>query len=304
MGRPVTFLTVLTWARGPPSTMAELILPLPPVDRGTHRSRASPMTPPPPDPSVPMTWSTSARVRSSGWPFRASDPMASTQRGPVPRLGFATPSEGHQPPTTFHVGPTASVTSSPAVTTATGVPIHDPTFAVASTGPAAFLRALSAAAAVGEDVCVRSPPAYNAVTSVASGAGAPITRAPELEVTDAGAPASAVEPAPDVEPERLEGVGASDEHPARATAAAAATHPARTGPRARLPRRFSEVTRPTVDDRFAPSRRPSADHGRYAEGAGDVVSPAPSVGQSLVSGRCRSGRRPGRPGRRAPAARP
>src|SRR4051794_14390667 len=243
MGRPVTFLTVLIWARGPPSTMAELILPLPPVDRGTHRSRARPMTAPPPDPSVPMTWSTSARVRSSGWPFRASDPMASTQRGPVPRLGFATPSEGHQPPTTFHVGPTASVTSSPAVTTATGVPIHDPTFAVASTGPAAFLRALSAAAAVGEDVRVRSPPAYNAVTRVASGAGAPATRTPEPDMPDAAVPAPEVGTAPAGEPERPAGLGAVDEHPARATAAAAATHPARTVPRARLGR-FSRVTAP------------------------------------------------------------
>src|SRR3954451_9562328 len=181
MGRPVTFLTVLTWARGPPSTMAELILPLPPVDSGTHRSRASPMTPPPPEPSVPMTWSTSARVRSSGWPFRASDPMASTQRGPVPRLGFATPSEGHQPPTTFHVGPTASVTSSPAVTTATGVPIHEPTSALAVTGPVPALRVWRAAAAEGEDVRVRSPPAYTVETSAAKGAGAPFTRTPEDE---------------------------------------------------------------------------------------------------------------------------
>ena len=87
---------MLTWARGPPNTMAELILPLPPVDRGTHRSRAMPMTPPPPLPSTPMTWSTSARVRSRGWPLRASDPMASTQRGPPPRLGVGDP-QGRPP---------------------------------------------------------------------------------------------------------------------------------------------------------------------------------------------------------------
>ena len=110
--------------------------------------------------------------------------MASTQRGPAPRLGFATPSEGHQPPTTFHVGPTAKVTSSPAVTTATGVPIHDPTFAVADTAKVAGVRALSAAAAVGEAVLARSPPAYTVETSAARGAGAPRTGTPDAIARD------------------------------------------------------------------------------------------------------------------------
>src|SRR6478752_5533486 len=167
--------------------MAELILPLPPVDRGTHRSRAMPMTPPPPLPSTPMTWSTSARVRSRGWPLRASDPMASTQRGPPPRLGPVTPRDGHQPPTTFHVGPTARVTSWPAVTTATGVPIHDPTLAAAVTGPVAGLRALSAAPAEGEDVCVRSPPAYTVATGAGREPGAPLTRTPDVGAEDGAA---------------------------------------------------------------------------------------------------------------------
>ena len=227
---------MLTCARGPPNTMAELILPLPPVASGTHRSRAMPMTPPPPLPSTPMTWSTSARVRSSGWPLRASEPIASTQRGPPPRLGVATPSDGHQPPTTFHVGPTASVTSSPAVTTATGVPIHEPTSAVAVTGPGDAVRVLRAAAAVGEDVCVRSPPAYTVETSAAKGAGAPLTRTPEDEGADvapsdeADAPVGAPVP-----------LGAPVEQPASAMATAAETAPARarTNRRVRAGRRVS-----------------------------------------------------------------
>src|SRR5829696_2240745 len=245
MGRPVTFLTVLTWAFGPPSTMAELILPLPPVDSGTHRSRAIPMTPPPPVPSTPMTCSTSARVRSSGCPLRASEPMASTQRGPAPRLGPATPSDGHQPPTTFHVGPTARVTSSPAVTTATGVPIHEPTFAVASTGPRAALRALSAVPAEGEVVCVRSPPAYTLETSAASGAGAPLTRTPE------GAADEPVAPDDPVLDDEAAGTGVWDEQAARATATTAASDADRAaadrGPRVgrrRSTERCAEVTAP------------------------------------------------------------
>src|SRR4051794_7169164 len=204
--------------------MAELILPLPPVASGTHRSRAMPMTPPPPLPSMPMTWSTSARVRSSGWPLRASEPIASTQRGPPPRLGLVTPSDGHHPPTTFHVGPTASVTSSPAVTTATGVPIHEPTSALAVTGPVPALRVLRAAAAAGEDVRVRSPPAYTVETSAAKGAGAPLTRTPEDEGADAGVAPSSEADAPAGAPVPL---GASVEQPVSAIATAAETAPAR-----------------------------------------------------------------------------
>src|SRR6476646_7761 len=185
IGSPVALRTVVSSAVGPPKTIAELILPLPPVASGTHESRAMPMTPPPPRPSDPTTWRLSARVWLRSSPGRASDPMTSTHSGPpLPRLGVATPSEGHQPPTTFHVGPTASVTSWPAVTTATGVPIHDPTLAVAVTGPVAGLRALSAAPAVGEDVCVRSPPAYTVETSAASEAGAPLTRTPDAVAED------------------------------------------------------------------------------------------------------------------------
>jgi hypothetical protein len=98
--------------------------------------------------------------------------MASTHRGPDPRLGFATPSAGHQPPTTFHVGPTARVTSSPAVTTATGVPIHDPTFAVAASGPPAVLRAFSAAAAVGDDMIQKRSQGYVVPESFTHGSAA------------------------------------------------------------------------------------------------------------------------------------
>ena len=168
--------------------------------------------------------------------LRASEPIASTQRGPPPRLGFATPSDGHQPPTTFHVGPTASVTSSPAVTTATGVPIHEPTSALAVTGPGDAVRVLRAAAAEGEDVRVRSPPAYTVETSAAKGAGAPLTRTPEDEGADvapsdeADAPVGAPVP-----------LGAPVEQPASAMATAAETAPARarTNRRVRAGRRVS-----------------------------------------------------------------
>jgi hypothetical protein len=101
------------------------------------------------------------------------------------------------------------------------VPIHEPTLAVALTGPLALLRALSAAAAEGEDVCVRSPPAYTVETSVARGAGAPVTRTPEDGVADPGALPSEMEPD---DPDDPDGLGASVEHPARATPAAATTH--------------------------------------------------------------------------------
>jgi len=108
------------------------------------------------------------------------------------------------------------------VTTATGVPIHDPTFAVASTEPVAALRAVSAIAAVGEEVCVRSPPAKSVETSVASPAGAPVTRTPV-----------AGEPEPDVLPSDEEAgpddapglPGAPDEHPASATAVTVTAEP-------------------------------------------------------------------------------
>jgi hypothetical protein len=67
------------------------------------------------------------------------------------------------------------------------VPIHDPTLAAAVTGPVAGLRALSAAPAVGEDVCVRSPPAYTVETSAASEPGAPLTRTPDVGAEDGAA---------------------------------------------------------------------------------------------------------------------
>ncbi len=149
-----------------------------------------PMTPPPPAPSRPMTWSTSARVRSSFWPLRASEPIASTHRGPAPRLGFVMPSEGHQPPTTRQLGPTARVTSAPEVTTATGVPIHDPVVARAAAGvrAAPAVRALRAAATAGEAARPRSAPAYSLVTRSRSGPGAPATPEAAGADVEGGAP--------------------------------------------------------------------------------------------------------------------
>ena len=50
-----------------------------------------------------------------------------TRRAP-PRVGAATPTEGHQPPTIFHRGAAAAkVTSLPEVTTAIGTPFQDET---------------------------------------------------------------------------------------------------------------------------------------------------------------------------------
>ena len=82
---------------------------------------------------MPITCNVSPRLPSSGSSGRASLPMTSTNRGPLPSCGVALPSDGHQPPTTFQVGPTASVTSSPTVTTATFSDFQVPTVAFAST---------------------------------------------------------------------------------------------------------------------------------------------------------------------------
>ena len=90
------------------------------------------MTPPPPLPSMPSTWRVSPRLPLSGSSGRASEPTTSRNRGPLPRSG-PLPSEGHQPPTTFQFGPTARVTSSPAVTTATFSDFQVPMVAVAVT---------------------------------------------------------------------------------------------------------------------------------------------------------------------------
>ena len=80
-----------------------------------------------------MTCRASPRVPASFWSARASLPMTSTNRGPFPSWGVGLSREGHQPPTTFHVGPTARVTSSPAMTTATFSPFHVPVVAFAVT---------------------------------------------------------------------------------------------------------------------------------------------------------------------------
>ena len=80
-----------------------------------------PTMPPTPLLSTPMICSASARHFSGRWWLRASEPIASTR---ADFLGTrATPSDGHQPPTTVHffvAGLTRSVTSLPRVTTAIG----------------------------------------------------------------------------------------------------------------------------------------------------------------------------------------
>ena len=73
----------------------------------------------------------SARVPLRDCPGRASEPMTRTKRGPFPSEGLRS-SEGHQPPTTFHLGPTRRVTSSSWVTTATFSFFHRPRWASAS----------------------------------------------------------------------------------------------------------------------------------------------------------------------------
>ncbi|KRF46920.1 hypothetical protein ASG96_02555 [Terrabacter sp. Soil810] len=105
------------------------------------------------------------------------------------------------------------------------MPIHDPTFAVASTEPVAALRVVSAFAAVGEDVCVRSPPAYRVETSAASGAGAPLTWTPEVAEPDPDGLPSDEEAGPDDAPGLL---GAPLEHPASARAETVTADPTRT----------------------------------------------------------------------------
>ena len=102
------------------------------------------------------------------------------------------------------------------------MPIHEPTLAAAVTGPAAGLRALSAAAAVGEDVCVRSPPAYTVETSAASDAGAPLTRTPDAVAEDG--PALPDGPEEDVaDAEGPDGAGDCEVQAESATATAAVT---------------------------------------------------------------------------------
>src|SRR6478672_5477400 len=108
---------------GPPKVSEELILPCPPEASGTHESRGIPTMPPPPLPSTPTMWMLSPRCLATTCRYRASDPMNSTRRAP-PSAGLVRPSDGHQPPTTFHFGPTARVTSLPDETTATGIFFH------------------------------------------------------------------------------------------------------------------------------------------------------------------------------------
>ena len=65
-----------------------------------------------------------------------------------------TPIEGHQPPTTLHLGAfTARVTSLPWVTTAIGHTLHDATEPLTTTVPDALtvLRLARALAAVGDN---------------------------------------------------------------------------------------------------------------------------------------------------------
>jgi hypothetical protein len=100
------------------------------------------------------------------------------------------------------------------------VPIHEPTFAVADTALVAGVRALSAAAAAGEAVRVRSPPAYTVLTSAANGADAPATLTPEEGVV-----ASELLERVPVLADEAAGAAGSDVHApsARATSAAVAT---------------------------------------------------------------------------------
>src|SRR5665647_561256 len=116
----------------------------------------------------------SPREWSTGSPGRASEPTSRTRRGTRPSDGADTPSEGHQPPTTRHLGAfTARVTSLPRLTTAIGTPFHDATEPLTMTGPAALtgLRLSSALAAEGDDGTV--PPKYNGLMTAASSAGIP-----------------------------------------------------------------------------------------------------------------------------------
>src|SRR5450759_237731 len=97
------------------------------------------------------------------------------RRAPPPSEGADTPTEGHQPPTTLHLGAaTASVTSLPEVTTAMGTPSHDATAPLTTTGPAALtgLRLSRALAARGDDATV--PPKYSGLMTAASAAGIPV----------------------------------------------------------------------------------------------------------------------------------
>lgn len=92
-----------------------------------------------------------------------------------PSEGAATPTDGHQPPTTFHLGvATARVTSLPLVTTAIGTPLHDETEPLTTTGSAALtgLRLLRTLAA-GEDERT-GPPRYSGLITAARAAGMPV----------------------------------------------------------------------------------------------------------------------------------
>ena len=122
-----------------------------------------PMTPPPPLPVDADDLEHVGPGAVRGWPLRASDPMREhparaavaearrrdAQGGPpaaddLPRRSDGEGdvlARGHDGDGRAHPRPDA--------------------LAAAVTGPVAGLRALSAAAAVGEDVCVRSPPAYS-----------------------------------------------------------------------------------------------------------------------------------------------
>lgn len=89
---------------------------------------------------------------------------------------MATPIEGHQPPTTFHLGvATSSVTSLPEVTTAMGTPFHDETEPVATTRRGAFTdtRLPSAFAAEADEATF--PPKYSGLITAASEADIPLT---------------------------------------------------------------------------------------------------------------------------------
>ena len=152
----------------------------------------------------------SPRDRSTACPGLASEPTTSTRRAP-PSDGAANPKEGHQPPTTFHLGAaTARVTSVPDVTTAIGTPFHDATAPVTTTGPAALtgLRLSRAVAAEGD--AGTAPPKYNGLMTSASADGIPVA------VKGAGVGTTVVVGAAGV---FLATLGGAEEHPLKARAA-------------------------------------------------------------------------------------
>src|SRR5665647_1519565 len=114
----------------------------------------------------------SPREPLTGSPGRASEPINRTRRAPPPSEGADTPTDGHQPPTTFHLGAaTARVTSLPEVTTAIGTAFDHETAPLTTTGPVALpgLRLRRTWAAEGEDGT--EPPKYSGLMTAASAAG-------------------------------------------------------------------------------------------------------------------------------------